>query len=399
MSPDEARVCLIHARHGDSEVGARILAHLTPFPRVGPPKAFDGEPAFDLDQWNPEFFDRLHAFITAASEREVVVECTLFSNSYRDQIWRLNPFHPRNNVNGLPEIEFQNYRSMRSPELFDHQLRYTTKIVEELNGYDNVYFEICNEPGAFAEPSATCAEVDAWQAAIRDQIRKVEAELPNRHLVFGQQAWDFAYKSENLFPIRQLHDRSYDGLELDAVNVHPLPNTGFERRLWDLGSFMDKRLQLDDLCNFAAEVAKQSVPTCFDEDNAATLYRDEEAWTIHRKRAWVAMLSGTHYDMIDFSIIPGSAPARNRRWARAPRRDVIVYLADHREISETGAGDPISGTLKIDVPDGRHSIRAYGPTTGEWSPGLPTTVAAGAVEVALGEFRHDRVVRLTRLGE
>jgi hypothetical protein len=41
-------------------------------------------------------------------------------------------------------------------------------------------------------------------------------------------------------------------------------------------------------------------------DNAASLYRDTIGWTIHRKRAWTAILSGAHYDYIDFSVTVGS---------------------------------------------------------------------------------------------
>jgi hypothetical protein len=43
--------------------------------------------------------------------------------------------------------------------------------------------------------------------------------------------------------------------------------------------------------------------------------RDEVGWTIHRKRAWMSVLSGAHYDYIDFSITVGSeagTPASQR---------------------------------------------------------------------------------------
>ena len=35
----------------------------------------------------------------------------------------------------------------------------------------------------------------------------------------------------------------------------------------------------------------------------ASQYKDYDGWTIHRKRAWTTLLSGGHYDYIDFSII------------------------------------------------------------------------------------------------
>ena len=37
---------------------------VTPWPRTGPGMAADGEPKFDLDQWNPEYFERLKASLS-----------------------------------------------------------------------------------------------------------------------------------------------------------------------------------------------------------------------------------------------------------------------------------------------------------------------------------------------
>jgi hypothetical protein len=57
-----------------------------------------------------------------------------------------------------------------------------------------------------------------------------------------------------------------------------------------------------------------------DEDNIASQYMDEVGWTIHRKRAWTSLMSGCHYDVIDFTINKyveaGNAGAQRhiRRW-------------------------------------------------------------------------------------
>src|SRR5678815_3498347 len=48
-------------------------------------EALDGLGKYDLDRWNPEFFDRLHRFLRRASDLGVVVELTLFSNSYNEK--------------------------------------------------------------------------------------------------------------------------------------------------------------------------------------------------------------------------------------------------------------------------------------------------------------------------
>ena len=67
--------------------------YVTPFPRTGPGRANNGEPKFDLDRCNPEYFERLHGFLSVASRRGIVVEVTLLSNTYADSVWALNPLN------------------------------------------------------------------------------------------------------------------------------------------------------------------------------------------------------------------------------------------------------------------------------------------------------------------
>ena len=78
--------------------------YIAPFLRTGPGYATDGYPKFDLQRWNPEFFQRFHAFLNEASHRGIIVELTLFSNTYYDLVWNLNPFNAKNNVNGVGDI-------------------------------------------------------------------------------------------------------------------------------------------------------------------------------------------------------------------------------------------------------------------------------------------------------
>lgn len=66
--------------------------------------------------------------------------------------------------------------TLKHKDLLDVQLAVTRKIVRELNAMDNVYFEVCNEPyfgGVTME----------WQYRIIDEIVRVEAPLPKKHLI------------------------------------------------------------------------------------------------------------------------------------------------------------------------------------------------------------------------
>jgi cellulase (glycosyl hydrolase family 5) len=382
-------------------------AYVAPYARVdhrwGDRTALDGQPLFDLDRWDPEFFERLHDFLERAEALDVVVELTLFSNTYADGIWELNPLHSSNNVNGLTPAHWSEHITGRYEDRLSRHLALVDKIVEECREHPLVIFEPCNEPGAGA-PSpdgvdvVTQAEVDSWLGEIIGAIRRGDE---GRHLVAGQQA--FRYE-----PWDQPLDLSVTDLDLDVVNVHPLPGTTLGGRTYELGRFMSGDLALPELRDFCAAAASQPKPVNLDEDNTASQFTDHFGWTVHRKRAWVAVLSGCHYDMIDFTVRPGlplGSPAAAddlrvwteflgvacERWsiaegsptdavslvdpgsvvlvARAvsgsdgPDAGYLVYLADATEGSLAHPADqPASCTLAL--PDQTTVVRAWEPATG-----------------------------------
>ena len=121
-----------------------------PWKRSGPGKANDGGMKFDLDQWNPAYFTRMKAFLKAAAARDIIVEIVFFCNPYRPSIWSWFPLHPDNNVNGAGGniAEVGEFMEIHDPRIFERQSGFVRKIVQELNEFDNIYFEICNETSA-----------------------------------------------------------------------------------------------------------------------------------------------------------------------------------------------------------------------------------------------------------
>jgi hypothetical protein len=405
---------------------------IAPFERTGPGTACDGQPRFDLDRSNPEFYERLHRFLSLASDYGIIVEVTLLSNTYGPGVWALNPLHHCNNVNGLPEIAWPEYMSMRYAPVFERQIAHVRRIVAETKRYDNVIYEICNEPGGCAPGNAdhpTPAEVNAWEAEIARAIREADNTGNDRHLVSGQEA--FTYE-----PWEQSSDRTFGELDIDVVNMHPLPGTTYRGDTWDMGQFMSKQLKLRAVRDFCLATSGEHKPLNLDEDNVASQYKDFDGWTIHRKRAWTTLLCGAHYDYIDFSIInyceAGTEASRRcvRTWfghlsrfvhsfdlARAKPlskmvshspahalvsafgvagEDVCVYLADERELTDDGCGEPIGGSVSLRLPEGRWTASCFSPETGMYSPAVE--VASGALDLRLPEFRHDLAVRLRRAG-
>jgi uncharacterized protein DUF6298 len=422
---------LQNARNPSSPCKPESPDYIAPWRRTGPGNAFDGELRYDLEQWNPEYFDRLRRFLKRASELGIVVELTLFSNTYSDEIWKLNPLRPENSLKSKEKVAWQEYISLRHEALVARQTAYVEKIIAETSLYDNVYYEICNEPGGdFAGSPVKTADVDAWQQHIGKVAREALAKSGRSHLIFGSQAYTAA--PEFRWPL----DQSFADKTLDAVNVHPLANLVLKRKPYEAGYFMNKQLGLSAFYEFCRATQAFKKPCVIDEDNTAAIYRDETGWTIHRKRAWTAILSGCHYDYIDFSITVGNetgTPESNKRirtwmkqlsdlihsfdfvhaqpetrWIKktSPKilatalvregKDYLAYLADTREISDREFGQKIGGDVAMELPEGEYVARFYSPTNGSYSPGITVTGGSSPIVVKVGPFEHDIVLRITR---
>jgi len=358
-------------------------------------------------------------------------------------VWALNPVNPNNNINGLPEMEWPEYLTLRKPALLERQKAVIGKIVKELNPYDNVFYEICNEPGIWHATAQFPAveEVNQWLVALIQHVRDTEAKLPHRHLIAGQEAWIFD-------PIHQPSDRPFTTMDYDIVNMHPLPNTIYKGKRYEMGQFMSKQLRLRDLRDCTLATYAEPKPLNQDEDNIASEYKDVEGWTIHRKRAWTTLLSGGHYDYIDFSILPHleTGTPDSQRYIRAwmgylatfihsldlvkarplpgllralstntldvpfgiAGEDYCIYLADERELAAAknlpddypiprGPGESIQGEIVLDLPAGTYEMSCYDPKTGQYSPAVPLPGSANTT-LTLPIFVHDLVIRIRRCG-
>ena len=137
----------------------------------------NGGSKFDLTRWDPAYFRRLKGFLSEASKRGVVVELVLFCPFYRDEMWRLSPMNAANNVNGIGAgVKRTGVYTLRNRKLLAAQVAMVRKIVEELKDFDNLYYEICNEP-YFGGVTI------AWQHRMADTIVAAEKPFKHKHLI------------------------------------------------------------------------------------------------------------------------------------------------------------------------------------------------------------------------
>lgn len=150
---------------------------LSPWARSKEPGYANGGNKFDLSKWSKDYFKRLEDFMAYASKRGIIVEMNLFCPFYEDSMWRLSPMNAANNINSVGDVPRTNvYTLDKHGGLLLYQEALVRKIVTELNGFDNLYYEICNEP-YFGGVTLD------WQARIAQVIVDTEKKLKNKHLI------------------------------------------------------------------------------------------------------------------------------------------------------------------------------------------------------------------------
>ena len=150
---------------------------ICPWARSTQPGYFNGGNKFDLNRWDQAYFKRLKDFISRAGKRGVIVELNLFCPFYDETMWRLSPMNAINNINGVGTVARTNvYTLDHNGGLLEVQEAMVRKLVIELKGFDNLYYEICNEP-YFGGVTLD------WQGKIADVISETETGLGVRHLI------------------------------------------------------------------------------------------------------------------------------------------------------------------------------------------------------------------------
>ena len=150
---------------------------IAPWARSTQPGYANGGNKFDLTRWDDAYLARLKDFIAYAAGKNVIVELTLFCPMYEDMQWKLSPMNAANNVNGVGTVARTDvYTLDRHGGLLTVHESLTRKLVTELNGFANLFFEICNEP-YFGGVTL------AWQHRIADVIVDTERGLPAKHLI------------------------------------------------------------------------------------------------------------------------------------------------------------------------------------------------------------------------
>ena len=384
-----------------------------PWRRVsGHGKGPDGLGKFDLNQWNPAYFARLKDYVQKCAEHGVICEIVLFCNPYNEKQYAWFPCNKAGNVNGVGEDcdDYRQFMTLEAPSVVAFQERFVRKVVQDLNEFDNVYYEICNEPYSKTFPKEWTKRGEAWHAHMARAIRQVEKDLPNRHSIAAN------------VPNNEAILKNPD---IDILNHHYPPGT----RIWQLMRQRDRYRK----------------PLVFDENYSGIVgKKPAERYAINRAEAWLTILSGcAGFSNLDWTFTAadesgsGKAPLRDgrkidgrplREWLDIFRQllgqyDVarlvpavealpdrisgyeyaattdgkgkyILYFVDKRLFeSKPCPAQPLEISIKL--PGGRYAADTFDPKTGKTTTMSPLQ-SDGTLSLKIPEFREDVAVSLER---
>ncbi len=177
---------------------------ICPWARSKQPGYANGGNKFDLNEWDEAYFKRLENFISEAGKRNIVVELDLFSNFYDTIQWKLSPLYIDNNINQIGNIaDHKEILSLKHPEILAVQEKMVRKIIESLQEYDNLYYEVCNEP-YFGDLEA----LEAWEQHMTSVIADAEKDFRHKHLI-SKNIENGSQKIENPNPLVSIFNFHY----------------------------------------------------------------------------------------------------------------------------------------------------------------------------------------------
>jgi hypothetical protein len=376
------------------------------------PWAKDASGKYNLDVWNQAYFERLKSFVGEAEKLGIVVEITLYTSYYSNHQWSKSPFNPVNNIQKTDSLAYKQLNTVNCGGMMKYHENYVRKMVQELNAYGNIHFEIQNEPWSdnphlvekitetdtITHPFAWQKIVEIantesleWQKQIAQIIRDEENKLPNKHLI-AQNISNFRYKIDQPDPNVSIFNFHYAYPEAASANVG-----------------LNKALGLDE--------------TGFMPKNDFH----------YRSQAWKFMLAGgALYNNLDYSFTvgheDGSYPIDEGTpgWGHTQFRKQLKIMKEFIEsydfirmkpdnavlsasdalpgtfqvLSETGKQyaiymeKPQSPVIKLQIPDGVYQVKLLNPISGEETSVEELSSKNGSLELNCSITSEDAVIKI-----
>ncbi len=398
----------------DNTMGPRPDRTIVPWARSNEPECVYGGNKYDLDKWNPEFFARLKDFIVKAGERGIVVEICFF-NAQRSYRWPLSPLYHENNIQGVGKCDFEDFQTLKDADLVQRQSAYVSKITQEVNPYDNVILEICDEPSLLTPH----AEAGPWVGHLLEVAHNTESKLPKKHLIaqmvegpvggpidfsgspllsiiVGQYVWGGEANSEQMGGMKGLDfEYGYNKpIEMNETPYYPFqygkgdPVADSRVEAWEFivggGASFN---QLNSL--YTVEDPTGNTP-----DNAQILR------SLRNLKDFIYSLDFVKMHADKSFVVSGVPEGVYCRGISQPGEQYALYLHhselnDHREYYIVKPGD-YHNTLVLNLPGGRYQADWVDPPSGSVISTVTFTHQGGNQNFTAPEYKVDIALRIKR---
>src|SRR5712691_1703732 len=105
-------------------------------------------------------FHAAERFRRQGRRARIVVEICFFNAQYSDT-WPVSPLYYENNVQGVGKCDYQDVQTLKHADLEQRESDYVARITQEVNSFDNVILEMCDEAPDIGFPPTPLAEAGA----------------------------------------------------------------------------------------------------------------------------------------------------------------------------------------------------------------------------------------------
>jgi hypothetical protein len=385
-----------HSWHGVWTGGDGDLT-LRPWKYIPGPNGW-ADSKWDLDHWNQEYWDRVTAFCSAALERGIIVEFSIFSewvkNFRHDCVIRdidceswwesdvfRSPWNKRFNVNHsfstnangdfYPEFFTLDHKEKSSTgkTLRDYQKAYIDKALLELGRFPNVYYELFNEYRAEVESIA------GWQNHWAKYIKSKTSQLVG---VAAHQTGQYNVDPCNIQGSQHFRDQPF----IDVLNFHwycdrPEKNAKVALELYPSGKIIANNegvwhgvtgtaLKLADWlaretrCIWGAFMVGSHYGLTDFPTDVGTVRWNKTAERYRALRTIAETLRFWELSPVDsrnreYTSLVKTGPCRQWRVLANPGKEYLVYFWDGNEVAD----------VRMDLPSGIYEFKWYDVQDGE----------------------------------
>jgi hypothetical protein len=330
-----------------------------------------GKYKYDLDQWDNEYFKRLKDFVYQASLRNIIVEIAFFNGMYDDR-WMAQPLFHTNNVQGIGAGDFKLFTTMTDPKLAAYQIEYVIKIAAELYRFDNVIYDICDEPEMQHRESRD------WNSALLDALISVD----NYRHMYGETANsaspDFTGDNRTSWIPTEYISPMENTLDNDYVDNKPIVDveTAYYSYWYGTNPVEESRVEswygmLGGLAGFI------QLDSDFSTDNPSARGTSTQDTILPQKRVLMNFMNSLDFCRMEkftgFSVSDSLVLARGI--AETGQQYALYLFHGTRKWEEWPQGatasrfnvdmDWFRDTISIDVPSGKYRVEWINPASGE----------------------------------